>query len=168
MPENADYYRYLTPRELLHMYGEIFGIDRKILSGRIGELLEMVGMSESADRQIRTFSKGMKQKVSFAQALINDPDLLILDEPTSGLDPIARKKMRDVIISLRDKDKTVFFSSHELSEVELISDRVVILNEGRVLVEGPLSDFLSDRGEKQTLESYFLQIIEGSNGGSTR
>jgi len=120
----------------------------------------MVGISESAGRQMRTFSKGMKQKVSFAQALINDPDLLILDEPTGGLDPIARKKMREVMISLRDKNKTVFFSSHELSEVELVSDRVAILNKGRVLKEGPLSDFLSEKGEKQTLEGYFLEVTE--------
>ncbi len=160
MPEIADYYRYLTPKELLYMYGDIFGIDKKVLIERIDELMEMVGMSEAADRQMRTFSKGMKQKVSFAQSLVNDPDLLILDEPTSGLDPIARKKMREVIMSLRDKGKTVFFSSHELSEVELISDRVVILHKGRVLEEGPLSGFLSNKGEEQTLESYFLQIIE--------
>ncbi|MBU0570623.1 MAG: ABC transporter ATP-binding protein [Candidatus Omnitrophica bacterium] len=165
MPEIADYYRYLTPGELLYMYGDIFGIDRKILTGRINELLEMVGISESAGRQMRTFSRGMKQKVSFAQALINDPDLLILDEPTGGLDPIARKKMREVMISLRDKNKTVFFSSHELSEVELVSDRVAILNKGRVLKEGLLSGFLSAKGEKQTLEGYFLEIIEGSEKG---
>jgi len=160
MPEIADYYRYLTPKELLYMYGDIFGIDKKVLIERIDELMEMVGMSEAADRQMRTFSKGMKQKVSFAQSLVNDPDLLILDEPTSGLDPIARKKMREVIMSLRGKGKTVFFSSHELSEVELISDRVAILHKGRVLDEGPLSGFLSNKGGEQTLESYFLQIIE--------
>jgi ABC-2 type transport system ATP-binding protein len=162
MPEIADYYRYLTPKELLYMYGDIFGIDKKVLTVRIEELLDMVDLSGVSGRQMRTFSKGMKQKLSFAQALVNDPDLLILDEPTSGLDPIARKKMREVIVSLRDKGKTVFFSSHELSEVELISDRVVILHKGRVLEEGPLSSFLSNKGEKQTLESYFLEIIEKS------
>jgi len=160
MPETADYYQYLTPRELLRIYGDIFGIDRKLLSGRIDELLELVGLSKAAGRLMKTFSKGMKQKVSFAQALVNDPDLLILDEPTSGLDPVARKNMREVIRSLREKGKTIFFSSHELSEVELVSDRIAILDKGHVLASGELSGFLSAKGEKQTLENYFLQIIE--------
>jgi len=160
MPETADYYQYLTPRELLRIYGDIFGIAGKLLSKRIDDLFEMVGLSGDAGRLMKTFSKGMKQKVSFAQALVNDPDLLILDEPTGGLDPVARKNMREVIKTLRGKGKTIFFSSHELSEVELVSDRVAILDKGHVLASGELSGFLSRKGEKQTLENYFLQIIE--------
>jgi len=160
MPEIANYYRYLTPVELLTMYGDIFGIEKKLLKARINELLRLVDLEKESDRIMGTFSKGMMQKVSFAQALVNDPDLLILDEPSSGLDPVARKNMREVIKSLRDKDKTVFFSSHELSEVELVSDRIGILNRGELLAVGPVEDLLGEKEEGQTLESYFLNMIE--------
>ena len=159
MPETSDYYRYLTPVELLTMYGNIFGLEKKLLQERISTLLEKVGIANESDRLMRTFSKGMMQKVSFAQALINDPDLLILDEPTGGLDPLARRKMRDVIHELRQKGKTVFFSSHELSEVELVSDRIAVINKGRILAEGPVGDLVGDKGEGQSLENYFLEMI---------
>jgi ABC-2 type transport system ATP-binding protein len=161
MPEIADYYRYLTPAELLYMYGNICKIEKRVLRQRVDELIRMVDLTNAAGRLMSTFSKGMMQKVSFAQALINDPDLLILDEPTSGLDPVARRNMREVIISQRQKGKTVFFSSHELSEVELVSDRVGILHKGRLISSGPTKDFLSKKGEKQSLENYFLQVIGG-------
>ncbi|MBU0570566.1 ABC transporter ATP-binding protein [Patescibacteria group bacterium] len=159
MPEIADYYRYLTPVELLTMYGNIFGIEKKLLHERINKLLKLVGLGEVSNRLMRTFSKGMMQKVSFAQALINDPDLLILDEPTSGLDPVARKKMREVIQDLKATGKTIFFSSHELSEVELVSDRIAILNKGRLLAVGSAKDLLGGKAEGQSLESYFLNMI---------
>ncbi|MGB3082332.1 MAG: ABC transporter ATP-binding protein [Candidatus Omnitrophota bacterium] len=159
MPEIADYYRYLTPVELLIMYGNIFGIDKNLLHERIKKLLEMVDLEEAANRLMRTFSKGMMQKVSFAQALVNDPDLLILDEPTGGLDPVSRKRMREVIQNLRAKGKNIFFSSHELSEVELVSDRIGILHKGRLLAVGPAKDLLGDKEEGQSLESYFLKMI---------
>jgi ABC-2 type transport system ATP-binding protein len=159
MPEIAYYYKYLTPVELLDMYGDIFGIEKKLLRERIKKLLELVDLTEASNRLMRTFSKGMMQKVSFAQALINDPDLLILDEPTGGLDPVARKKMREVIQDLRSKGKTVFFSSHELSEVELISDRIAILHKGNLLGTGPVKELLGGKEEGQTLESYFLKMI---------
>jgi ABC-2 type transport system ATP-binding protein len=160
MPETADYYRYLTPVELLHMYGNFFGIDKRVLRKRTRDLLGQVGLEKEADRLMRTFSKGMMQKVSFAQALVNDPDLLILDEPTGGLDPVARRKMRQVISDLREKGKTVFFSSHELSEVELVSDRIGILNKGNLMATGPVKELLGAKGEGQSLESYFLKMIE--------
>lgn len=159
MPEIADYYRYLTPLELLIMYGNIFGIEKKVLHERIEKLLHLVDLSEKGNKLMSTFSKGMMQKVSFAQALINDPDLLILDEPTSGLDPIARKRMREVIQDLRSKGKTIFFSSHELSEVELVTDRIGILNKGRLVAIGAAKDLLGDKEEGQSLESYFLNMI---------
>jgi len=159
MPETADYYRYLTPAELLQMYGTIFGIEKGLLRDRIKRLLTMVGLENVRDRLIRTFSKGMVQKVSFAQALVNDPDLLILDEPTSGLDPVARRNMRDVIQRLRSEGKTVFFSSHELSEVELICDRIGVLNKGSLVAEGSAGELMGARKEGQTLESYFLNMI---------
>lgn len=161
MPETADYYRYMTPRELLLMYGDIFNIRRKVLKERIESLLDLVGLSGEASRQMRTFSKGMVQKVSFAQALINDPQLLVLDEPTSGLDPVARQNMRRVLSDLRGRGKTVFFSSHELSEVELICDRIGVLNRGRILASGTVDELVKQRSEGETLESYFLDMIRG-------
>jgi ABC-2 type transport system ATP-binding protein len=160
MPETSDYYDYLTPVELLKMYGAFFGLEKEVLRRRIGELLDLVDLTPAAGRPMRTYSKGMKQRVSFAQALVNDPDLLMLDEPTGGLDPVSRKRMREVIIDLRGKGKTIFFSSHELSEVELVVDRVGILDKGHLISSGPVDDFLKGKGEKQTLESYFLQVIE--------
>ena len=163
MPETADYYRFLTPRELLNMYGAFFGIKKRDLRGRIDLLLETVGLEGKGDMRMQTFSKGMMQKVSFAQALVNDPELLILDEPNSGLDPVARKKMREVIQDLRGKGKTIFFSSHELSEVELISDKIGILNKGSLIASGPVRDLLDEKEEDQTLEKYFLRIIEGGS-----
>jgi len=159
MPETADYYRYLTPVELLNMYGGIFGINKSLLRDRVRYLLELTGLAEDGSRLMRTFSKGMMQKVSFAQALVNDPDLLIFDEPTGGLDPVSRKKMREVIQQLREQGKTVFFSSHELSEVELISDRIGILNRGRLLAVGSSKDLLGDKADSQSLENYFLNIL---------
>ena len=159
MPEIADYYRYLTPVELLIMYGNIFGIEKKVLHERIEKLLQLVDLTGQANKLMSTFSKGMMQKVSFAQALINDPDLLILDEPTSGLDPVSRKRMREVIQNLRANGKTIFFSSHELSEVELVTDRIGILNKGRLLAVGSAKDLLGEKEEGQSLESYFLKMI---------
>ena len=159
MPEIANYYRYLTPVELLKMYGDICGISNKVIKQRTEELLSMVGLESAATRLMGTFSKGMMQKVSFAQALINDPDLLILDEPASGLDPVSRMNMRKTIRDLRDKGKTVFFSSHELSEVELISDRIGILNKGHFLACGPAEELIGSKEEAESLENYFLKMI---------
>ena len=160
MPEIANYYRYLTPVELLMMYGDIFGINKRSLRERIKRLIDMVGLEGFSNRLMGTFSKGMMQKVSFAQALVNDPDLLILDEPTSGLDPVSRKRMREVIQDLKSKGKTIFFSSHELSEVELVSDRIGVLNKGSILAVGPAKYLLGGKEEGQSLESYFLKMIE--------
>ncbi len=159
MPEIANYYKYLTPVELLKIYGNIFGINKDLLRERVGKLLELVGLENEANRLMRTFSKGMMQKVSFAQALVNDPDLLILDEPMGGLDPFSRMKMREVIQDLKLKGKTIFFSSHELSEVELVSDRIGILCKGHLLATGTVNDLLGDKKAGQSLENYFLNII---------
>jgi len=160
MPEIANYYWYLTPKELLYMYARIFGIVKKEASAKIEELLDLVDLKDSANILMKTFSKGMMQKVNFAQALINDPELLILDEPTGGLDPLSRIKMRDVIKHLRDKGKTIFFSSHELSEVEMMCDEVAIIKDGMLLKSGKLKELLAEKGGS-TLEQYFLDIIGG-------
>ncbi|MFH1752646.1 MAG: ABC transporter ATP-binding protein [Candidatus Omnitrophota bacterium] len=168
MPEIANYYWYLTPRELLKMYARIFRIDKKKIGDKVDELLNLVDLKESADKMMKTFSKGMMQKISFAQALINDPEILILDEPTSGLDPIARTKMRDVIKEFRDRGKTIFFSSHELSEVEMISDEIAIISNGTLLKSGRTEELLAQKGRSATLESFFIDMIcgKGPSGGA--
>ncbi len=142
LPETATYYNYLTPRELLTMYGRIFNIKRQALRKRIDELLYSVKMDKHIDERIKTFSKGMMQRIGIAQALLNDAELLILDEPASGLDPVGRKEIRDLILSLRNQGKTIFFSSHELTEVENLSDRVAIINKGKLLKIGSLNELI--------------------------
>lgn len=159
MPETSYYYGFLTPLELLIMYGNICRVDRKALKKRAVSLLDMVGLSAQAGKRLSYFSKGMMQKVSFAQALINDPELLILDEPTGGLDPVARKNMREVISRLKSEGKTVFFSSHELSEVELVADRIGVIDRGSIAASGPVKELMGGKNSDQTLESYFLQLI---------
>lgn len=161
MPEIANYYWYLTPKELLRMYARLFGIAGKEAATKIEGLLDLVDLKGSANVLMKTFSKGMMQKVNFAQALINDPELLILDEPTGGLDPSSRIKMRDVIRDLRDKGKTIFFSSHELSEAEMICDEVAIIKDGALLRSGKLKELLAEKEGAVTLERYFLKIIGG-------
>lgn len=159
MPENAVYYGFLSPVELLEMYGEICSVDRSLIRERTRKLIDMVGLSRQANKPLNTFSKGMMQKVSFAQALINDPEFLVLDEPTGGLDPIARKNMRKVISDLRGAGKTVFFSSHELSEVELVADRIGVIDKGKIVAMGNVAELLGGKLSGQTLENYFLQLI---------
>jgi len=158
MPEIANYYWYLTPTELLLMYAGFFGISKATAVKKIDELFEIVDLKNERSILMKNFSKGMMQKVSLAQALINDPDLLILDEPTGGLDPVARIKVRRLIADLKSKGKTIFFSSHELSEVELVSDRVGILKSGQLIKVSSTKDILSQKGH-QSLEQYFLNII---------
>ena len=159
MPEVANYYWYLNPRELLLMYAGFFGITRKAAEKKIDELFNIVGLQGEDQVLMKNFSKGMMQKVNLAQALINDPDLLILDEPTSGLDPIARMKVRDIIYQLKKKGKTIFFSSHELSEVELVSDRVGVLKNGLLIKAEKIDEILHRKGEEESLENYFFRLI---------
>ena len=119
-------------------------------------MLQEVGLSEAADRRIATYSRGMRQRICLAQALLHDPDLLILDEPTGGLDPIGRRLVRRIISDWRSRGKTVFFSSHELSEVELVCDRVCILARGRVVAQGVPHE-LAAPGE--SLEQFFMRLV---------
>ena len=141
-PEMSYYYKYLTAREILKYYGKLFAIPRRELTKKVDWVLDMVGLYEHRNRMLKKFSKGMLQRVGLAQALINDPSLLIMDEPTAGLDPLMKKEMRDLILSLNEQGKTIFFSSHELSEVEMICHRVAILDKGKLIIEGTLSDIL--------------------------
>lgn len=160
LPEVAVYYPYLKASEMLNMYGRIQGLSRDRLKREIPETLEKVGLSGKDDTLLKHFSKGMLQRVGLAQALLGDPDVYILDEPASGLDPIGRRDLRQVIMDLRDKGKTIFFSSHELSEVEMICHRIAILKDGQMILEGSLSEIVEPlKANNQNLEDFFVDII---------
>jgi ABC-2 type transport system ATP-binding protein len=157
LAENPDTYGFLTGRELLTLAGRLFKLAPAMIRARTNQLLADTGLMQAADRRIASYSRGMKQRLCLAQALINDPDLLILDEPTGGLDPLGRLDIRRLIEARRQAGKTVFFSSHELSEVEQVCDRVAILSRGRLVAEGCLNDLVPP-GE--TLERYFIKAVQ--------
>ena len=157
LPELTYYYKFLTAEELLRFYARLFGIPRAEADRRIDQLLRLVELEAARKRPIKTYSKGMQQRVGLAQALINDPDLLILDEPTSGLDPLGRMKVREIIQRLKNEGKTVFFSSHELGEVETVCDRVAIINQGELKVEDRVSALVEKH--QANLEQIFLSLI---------
>ena len=143
LPEQPYFYDYLTASELLHYYAQLSGVsagDRKL---RVKSVLNRVGLTESADLQLRKFSKGMLQRVGIAQAIIHDPKLVFLDEPMSGLDPVGRREVRDLIQTLKDDGKTVFFSTHILSDAEALCDRVAVLHQGRLRGIGTIADLTS-------------------------
>ena len=157
LPELTYYYKFLTAEELLRFYAKIFGLTRSETDKRIETLVKLVDLEGASKRPIKTYSKGMQQRVGLAQALINNPDLLILDEPTSGLDPLGRMKVREIIQRLKNEGKTVFFSSHELGEVETVCDRVAIIHQGELKMEGSVSDLTAKY--QTNLEQIFLDII---------
>lgn len=142
LPESPYFYDYLTAAEFLRFYGHLFCLNSAQLEERITELLDLVGMSHARHLQLRKFSKGMLQRVGIAQALINDPELVVLDEPMSGLDPVGRKEIRDLILSLKERGKTIFFSSHILHDAELLCDRVAIVMKGRMVACGRVSELI--------------------------
>ena len=143
LPESPYFYDYLTSRELLDLCGRLFGLDAAVRKKRADELLARVGLGgAAADRQLRRYSKGMLQRAGLAQALVNDPELVVLDEPMSGLDPVGRKDVRDLILELREAGKTIFFSTHILSDVEAICDRVAIIAGGKIHDVGPVAKLL--------------------------
>jgi ABC-2 type transport system ATP-binding protein len=146
-PENPYFYDYLTPLELMNYFGSIFGLNANLIKGRTGELLTAVGLSENDwKKQLRKFSKGMLQRVGLAQSLINDPGIVFLDEPMSGLDPIGRREIRELIAGLRDQGKTVFMSTHILSDIEALCDEVAILKRGKLAAKGHLQQLLAQEG----------------------
>jgi len=151
LPESPYFYDYLTSREFLGFYGHLFGLWGAVLDKRVDELLELVGMTHAKDLQLRKFSKGMLQRVGVAQALINDPELVVLDEPMSGLDPIGRKEVRDLILRLKESGKTVLFSSHILHDAEVLCDRVAMILKGRLVACGKVTDLL-DQGANHQVE----------------
>jgi ABC-2 type transport system ATP-binding protein len=142
LPEHPYLYDYLTPAEYLDYVGRLFGLSRPARRERARELLEIVGLERSAAIPMRRFSKGMVQRAGLAQALMNDPELLILDEPMSGLDPIGRRLVRDLILEQRARGKTVLFSTHILSDAETLCDRVALLRAGRLVKVGSLGELL--------------------------
>lgn len=142
LPENPYVYPYLTPREFVSLCGRLNGLGGKDLARRTEAVIERVGIAEAIDRPVRNLSKGMLQRAGFAAALIHDPELLILDEPMSGLDPVGRKDIRDLIVSEAQANKTIFFSSHILTDVEMLCDAVCILRKGEVVVSGAMDDLV--------------------------
>ena len=173
LPENPYFYDYLTGREILTFYAKLSGVPRTERTDRVALLLGWVGLSSAADARLRTYSKGMLQRVGIAQALVHDPSVIFLDEPMSGLDPIGRKEIRDLILRLRAEGKTVFMNTHILSDVEMVCDRVAIIVRGRITYEGVVEDFLEgDQRESDVvvagLRSETAVQIEERFGASMR
>jgi ABC-2 type transport system ATP-binding protein len=148
MPENPYVYQYLKPLEFLDLCGRLAGISKQERCARSELMVDKVGLRDAVDRPIGKFSKGMMQRIALAQALLHDPELLILDEPMSGLDPIGRKEVRDVLLEQRARGKTLLFTSHILSDVELLCDRVVIMQRGKITSEGKVHDLLESTGRR--------------------
>ncbi|MCK5850154.1 MAG: ABC transporter ATP-binding protein [Kiritimatiellae bacterium] len=142
LPEESYLYNYLTPRETLDFYARLFDIGRQIRGERIDQLLDMAGLTHAADRPVGEFSKGMARRVGLAQALINNPELVVLDEPTSGLDPIGCRQVKDLILALARQGKTVILSSHLLADVEDVCDRIAILYNGSIHAHGMVNELL--------------------------
>jgi ABC-2 type transport system ATP-binding protein len=144
LPEESYLYRFLNAEETLDFYGRLFNLDPAVRRKRAGELIEMVGLANDKRRILKEYSKGMRQRIGFAQALINDPEFVILDEPTSGLDPLGTRWMKDKIIELRDQGKTVLMCSHRLEDVQDICDRIAILYDGELQEFGSVRKLLED------------------------
>lgn len=160
LPEKPYYYEHMTGLEILHFYGKLFNIREPERSRKAKELLVKVNLDKDAGKQISQYSKGMQQRIGLAQSLLNEPKLLFLDEPTAGLDPIAHVEIRDLILQFRDEGKTVFISSHELSDVERICDRVAIINHGKIAEMGRLDKLLAGGRVEITAEKVPTAVEE--------
>jgi ABC-2 type transport system ATP-binding protein len=177
LPEESYLYRYLNSRETLDFFGNLFHLNKADRDNRAEQLLEMVGLGKTQTRAVGEFSKGMQRRIGLAQALINDPDLVILDEPTAGLDPIGCREVKDLIIALARRGKTVILSSHLLSDVEDVCDRVVIYYGGKIQAAGPLKDLLATPDTlrittpvlpRETLEKVLATIRKDITSGEVR
>jgi ABC-2 type transport system ATP-binding protein len=160
LPEHPYFYDYLTATELLEYYAQLSGVPAKERSPRTRKMLEKVGLAEAANTQLRKFSKGMLQRAGIAQAIIHDPKIVFLDEPMSGLDPIGRREVRDLIQELNSEGKTIFFSTHILSDAETLCDRVAVLNKGELRGVGVVADLLADTDEKVEIVWQGVTAIE--------
>ncbi len=145
LPEHHKFPGYLTGAQVLDYYGAMAGVGRTLRRRRTSELLELVGMRDWANKRVGGYSKGMRQRVGVAQALVNDPDLVLLDEPTDGVDPVGRKDIRDIVVRMKERGKAVFINSHLLSELEQVCDRVAILVQGSVASQGTLDELTKDQ-----------------------
>jgi ABC-2 type transport system ATP-binding protein len=161
LPENPYVYPYLSPREFVSMCGRLSGLGGGALRERVEAVVERVGMGYAIDRSVQALSKGMLQRVGLAAALVHDPELLVLDEPMSGLDPVGRKEVRDLIVEEKSRGRTVVFSSHILSDVELLCDRVCILRQGEIVVAGALRELLGEGKRRSEV------TIGGASGALT-
>ena len=174
LPENPYFYGFLTGDETLRFYGQLCGLSGAKLEARIEELIDLVGLQNGRERPLRSYSKGMLQRIGLAQALIHDPDLLFLDEPTAGVDPQGSAQIRDLILRLKKMGKTVIFSSHLLEQVQEVADRVAIFSLGRKVLEGSLDDLLVEKqatlvnlpGELDTKRREQLQRVLAQAGFS--
>ena len=160
LPESVNLHDYYTGRALLNFYAELGGVPAGNRSARINELLKLMKLEEAADKRVAKYSKGMAQRLGFAQALLHYPDLLILDEPTASLDPVGRKEFRDILLDLKHRGKTVFISSHILSEVETICDRVAILQKGELKRMGTLPELSAGRGTRILVKLLPVPVME--------
>jgi ABC-2 type transport system ATP-binding protein len=162
LPEHPYFYDHLSPEELLNYTGRLFGLGKDDLRRRVNQLLNQAGLEAVRHAPLRQFSKGMVQRAGIAQALINDPDVIFLDEPMTGLDPIGRREVRDLVLRLREEKKTVFFSTHILSDAETLCDRVAILNRGQLQGCGELREILSLGASitELTLENPLAAVLE--------
>jgi len=149
LPENPYFYKYLTAEETLRFYGKICGMGGRALDDRIAELLSLVGMEDARHRRVGGYSKGMLQRIGLAQALIQDPRLLVLDEPTAGVDPLGSRQIRDLILELKKRGKTVLLTSHLLEQVQEVCDRVGIMARGVMMREGRLDDLVTIEGQTE-------------------
>ena len=161
LPESATMHLHHSGFSLLQYYGALLNMDREKLKRRAEEVLEMCGLSKAMNQNIASYSKGMMQRLGIAQALLNDPDLLILDEPTANLDPIGRKEVKDLLVGIKEHGKTIFISSHILSDIEQLCDRIAILNEGRLVKSGTIEELIGD--SDISLEDFFYKTVKGDN-----
>jgi ABC-2 type transport system ATP-binding protein len=155
LAENHHFPDFLNARQVLYYYGKMGGISPSILKDRIPQLLRLVKLEDWEGVKIRKYSKGMLQRLGIAQALVNDPELLFLDEPTDGIDPVGRREVRDILLKIREEGKSIFLNSHLLSEVELVSDEIAILKNGRMIQRGKVQDFISVK------DTYQIQLKDG-------
>jgi ABC-2 type transport system ATP-binding protein len=156
LPENPYFYDYLSGREFLGFCARLFGLDEEARRGRVETLLGDVGLLAAADTHLRKYSKGMLQRIGIAQALVNDPELVLLDEPMTGLDPVGRVEVKTIIQSLHERGKTVLFNSHILSDVHELCSRIAIMREGRVVWQGTVAEAMDGAA---TLEDFFMRVV---------
>ena len=159
MPETPSFYAHLTGKELLHFVGQLFELSPSEIKHRSEDLLGRVGLKDAADRQLKSYSKGMLQRICLAQALINQPELLFLDEPLDGLDPIGRIRMKEVLLEIKEKGTAIVLNSHILSDVEVMSDRIAIMDRGKILCLESVGKLIP---KGKSLEEVFIETIENT------